>query len=96
MIGLSVPSPSFCSASLLQEQGQGRCWGTWLPSFSALCLWGPVPGAAEVPLAGAHLIGLGEEVHRVGSLEEVHQGEAVVKRRVTIRIAFCLQEDGAV
>lgn len=47
-------------------------------------------------LAGAHLIGLGEEVHGVGSLEEVHQGEAVVERRVTVRVALCLREDGAV
>lgn len=57
---------------------------------------GSVPGATEVSLTGTHLVGLGEEVHGVGSLEEVHQGEAVVESGVTICIAFCLQEEGIV
>lgn len=65
--------------------------------FASLCAPGDVSGATKVPLtSGTHLVGLGEEVHGVRSLEEVHQGETVVEGRVAICVAFCLQEEGAV
>lgn len=64
--------------------------------LTALCSCRSVSGATKVCLTGTHLVGFGEEVHRVGSLEEVHQGEAVVESGVTICIAFSLQEEGIV
>lgn len=55
-----------------------------------------LPTTGQGVLPGTHLVGLGEEVHGVGSLEEVHEGEAVVQGGVTLSVAFSLGRKGAV